>query len=103
MTYRVQEEVVYAELTLARHRSAHLGLPMNRTPGAANEVADGVVYAQIDHTKRKTKPAPPPPTASQSMSHVQHHPTLAAHTSIRLPDVSQTLTIGGSVRETTLM
>ena len=98
---------MYAELSLSRHRSAHLTLPVSKSP--APETGDGVVYAQIDHTmKRKTKQAAPlPPGANQMMGHVPHqmHPGsgIPTHTSIRMPDVSQTLTVGGCIRETTLM
>lgn len=98
---------MYAELSLSRQRSAHLAIPMSKSP--APEMGDGVVYAQIDYTKRKTKPAPAPPASgNQPLGHLQlnmHPTTLAApaHTSIRMPDVSQTLTVGGGIRETTLM
>lgn len=91
---------MYAELTLSRHRSAHLTLPVSKSP--APDAGDGVVYAQIDHTKRKTKPAPPPPPGHGP--HQGHAGALIpTHTSVRMPDVSQTLTVGGGIRETTLM
>lgn len=86
-----QEEVVYAELTLSRHRPTHLAVPASKSPlGTDMLPVDGVVYAQIDHTKRKPKrrtDAPPPPLFQQQP--------------VVLPDVSQTMT--PAIRETVLM
>ncbi|XP_032799105.2 hemicentin-1 isoform X2 [Daphnia magna] len=101
-----QEEVVYAELTLSRHRPTHLAMPTGKLPaGTMDKTAattDGVVYAQIDHTKRKQQSnkrirtdAPPPPT--NQLSTFQQPSQLVV-----LPDVSQTVTTG-NIRETILM
>ncbi|KAI9551455.1 hypothetical protein GHT06_021788 [Daphnia sinensis] len=101
-----QEEVVYAELTLSRHRPTHLAMPTGKLPAGtatdATATADGVVYAQIDHTKRKQQSnkrirsdAPPPPT--NQLSTFQQPSQLVV-----LPDVSQTVTTG-NIRETILM
>ncbi|XP_046630954.1 neural cell adhesion molecule 2-like isoform X2 [Daphnia pulicaria] len=121
-----QEEVVYAELTLSRHRPTHLAVPSGKLPvGTTDPVAttagptDGVVYAQIDHTlkrkqqqqqshKRIRSEAPPPPTTTaaqlstfqQPLLQQQHH----HHHQVVLPDVSQTMTAhGNNIRETILM
>lgn len=101
-----KEEVVYAELTLSRHRPTHLAMPTGKLPaGTMDKTAattDGVVYAQIDHTKRKQQSnkrirtdAPPPPT--NQLSTFQQPSQLVV-----LPDVSQTVTTG-NIRETILM
>jgi hypothetical protein len=122
-----QEEVVYAELTLSRHRPTHLAVPGGKLPvGTTDPVAttapstDGVVYAQIDHTlkrkqqqqqshKRIRSEAPPPPTTTaaqlstfqQPLLQQQHH---HHHHQVVLPDVSQTMTAhGNNIRETILM
>lgn len=91
--------MVYAELTLSRHRPTHLAVPANKTP-LGTDMVDGVVYAQIDHTKRKPKrrtDAPPPPLFQQQPSFQQQQQTTV------LPDVSQTMISTGIIRETVLM
>ena len=86
--------MVYAELTLSRHRPTHLAVANSKPPQGTDTNTDGVVYAQIDHTKRKPKrrtDAPPPPQFQSSQQ-----------TIVVLPDVSQTMA-AGNIRETTLM
>lgn len=96
---------MYAELTLSRHRPTHLAMPTGKLSTGTMDVtatADGVVYAQIDHTKRKQQSnkrirtdAPPPPTNQLSTFQPPSQMVI-------LPDVSQTVTTA-NIRETILM
>ena len=103
--------MVYAELTLSRHRPTHLPVPSGKLP-IADTTADGVVYAQIDHTlkrkqqqsaKRIRSEAPPPPITTKAQLSTFQQPSQQQQMPV-LPDVSQTMTANGNnIRETILM